>query len=56
MEISHFWGSLGNGSPRWGPPARKDGCIGGTYSLFLWILPLMVLGSSSRNSTIRGYL
>ena len=26
------------------------------YSLFLWILPLMVLGSSSRKTTIRGYL
>ena len=26
------------------------------YSLFRMILPLMVLGSSVRNSTIRGYL
>ena len=26
------------------------------YSLFLWIFPLIVLGSSVRNSTIRGYL
>ncbi len=26
------------------------------YNLFLMILPLMVLGSSLRNSTIRGYL
>ena len=26
------------------------------YSLFLMILPLMVLGSSLRNSTILGYL
>ena len=34
--------------PRWG---RQGG-----YSLFRMILPEMVLGSSSRNSTIRGYL
>ena len=26
------------------------------YSLFRWILPLMVLGRASRNSTMRGYL
>ena len=32
------------------PPERAP------YSLFLWILPLMVLGSSSRKTTMRGYL
>ena len=26
------------------------------YSLFLWILPLMVFGKLSRNTTMRGYL
>ena len=34
---------------------RGSSCAG-DHSLFRWILPLMVLGSSSRNTTMRGYL
>ena len=37
-----------------GPPSPKGRAY--SYSLLRMILPLMVLGSSSRNSTILGYL
>ena len=47
------WDRKGNGLPRaFGPRNDRGNC----YSLLRMILPEMVLGSSSRNSTIRGYL
>ncbi len=46
---------------RWHSATKIGGCGGGTpakkyHSLFRMIFPLMVLGSSSRNTTMRGYL
>ena len=46
---------------RWHSATKIGGCGGGApakkhHSLFRMIFPLMVLGSSSRNTTMRGYL
>ncbi len=37
-------------------PGRGSAAIGFDYNLLLMILPLVVFGSSSRNTTMRGYL
>ena len=49
------------GQMRWHSATKIGGCGGGApakkhHSLFRMIFPLMVLGSSSRNTTMRGYL
>ena len=59
-HISHrslFWDEIANHMGQVRPyGATKSHSSPSYHSLLRWILPLMVLGSSSRNTTIRGYL